>query len=85
MSIDADFSPRLNWLSELMVQDPDKSVRKLQWEALKYYPLSCTEGIRTWMTMRIAFLAADILTRKQENEASSDCHIGNNYVSIQRK
>lgn len=82
MSIDADFNLRLNCLADLMIVDPDKFVRRLQWEALKYYPLSSKEGIRGWMTVRIAFLASDLLTKREENETSSNNHNSNSYVPI---
>jgi hypothetical protein len=66
MSVDADWHKRLNWLADLMIQDPDKMVRKLQWEALKYYPLHYKECIRGWMKMRIAFLAADLIIAREK-------------------
>lgn len=69
VSYDFDWGRRLRWLAELMTKNPDKAVRKLQWEALKYYPLASKEGIRGWMTMRIAFLAADILNKSNEEVA----------------
>ena len=71
MSIDADYGSRIHLLMDLMVQDPNKPVRKLQWEALKYFPIASKEGIRKWMLLATAFRASDMLNQKQENEACS--------------
>lgn len=60
MSVDTDYHERLTWLAELMVIDPKKSVKKLQREALKYYPLFHKEAVRHWMSWRTAFAAADL-------------------------
>jgi len=64
ISCDYDFGRRLEWLAELMTLYPKKLVRKLQWEALKYYPLASQPGIRGWMTLRVAFMAADIANKE---------------------
>ncbi len=61
---DYDYGTRLRLLAELMEASPDKKVRDLQREALKYYPIYSTESIRHWMSIRTAFLAADISVRK---------------------
>lgn len=68
MSIDADFHKRLELLADLMEQDPNKKMRKLQREALKYYPLHYKECIRGWMKIRIGFLAADICNNRMLQE-----------------
>ena len=68
MSIDSDFHKRLELLADLMEVSPNKKVKTLQWEALKYYPLGGKEAIRNWMTMRVAFLAADIANDRPETE-----------------
>ena len=57
---DVHHHDRLCLLAELMQMSPDKPVRKLQREALKAYPLTGTEAVRSWMSMRTAFAAADI-------------------------
>lgn len=56
---DFDFSARLDLLADLMLKSPNKLVRKLQWESLKYYPVQSRELVRMWMTQRIAFKAAE--------------------------
>ena len=63
MTVDTEFHRRLELLAELMIASPNKRMKSLQWEALKYYPLYHRECIRSWMTMRIAFLAADIANK----------------------
>jgi hypothetical protein len=63
MSVDVDYHKRLTWLAELMLIDPKKPVKKLQKEALKYYPLSSKEAIRNWMSWKTAFAACDIANK----------------------
>jgi hypothetical protein len=71
MSIDIDYHNRLDWLAELMLQNPKSRVRRLQREALKYYSLSSKEAIRNWMSWRTAFAAADVANRKAGLETTS--------------
>lgn len=59
--IDADYHPRLKLLAELMEQNPESKVRDLQRECLKYYPLHYQATQRSWLGIRTAFAAADIL------------------------
>jgi len=61
--IDCDWNKRMNILTELMQLKPDGKMKKLQREALKYYPLYYTESIRAWMSFRIAFIAAERLNK----------------------
>jgi len=63
MSIDTDYHNRLDWLAELMLLNPKSRVKRLQREALKYYPLSSKEAIRNWMSWRTAFDAAEVANR----------------------
>jgi len=60
---DYDFNTRLALLAELMERNPEKRMKNLQREALKYYPLDGNESIRHWMSTRVAFLAADIANK----------------------
>jgi hypothetical protein len=69
---DYERGTRLAWLCELMEHSPNKPVRKLQWEALKYYPVASKELIRDWMKLKTAFQAADIMNRKQFPEYYPD-------------
>jgi hypothetical protein len=39
-------------------------MKKLQREALKYYPLQSTEAIRYWMSWRVGMKAADIANQR---------------------
>ena len=61
---DYDYGTRLRLLADLMHRSPNKPVRKLQREALKYYPLSGKEAIRNWMKIATAFDAAEVLNRR---------------------
>lgn len=61
MSIDVDYHRRLELLAELMIQNPHRRMKKLQREALKYYPLYYKENIRHWMGFRTAFRASDLI------------------------
>ena len=70
MSIDTDYHNRLDWLTELMLQNPKSRVRRLQRKALKYYPLSSKEAIRNWMSWRTAYAAAELANRMEELETS---------------
>jgi hypothetical protein len=70
MSIDTDYHNRLDWLAELMLQNPKSRVRRLQREALKYYPLSSKEAIRNWMSWRTAFAAAELANRMEGLETN---------------
>jgi len=65
MIIDCDWGKRMVLLVELMQREPDKSMKKLQREAMKYYPLYYTQSIRAWMSWRIAFIAADKLNKQE--------------------
>lgn len=60
MAVDSDWHRRLHLLAELMVDNPTSNMKRLQREALKYYPLASTEAIRNWMSWYTAFAAADI-------------------------
>lgn len=62
---DVDFHARLELLADLMKRSPNKRMKKLQWEALKYYPLYFTASIRHWMSARVASMAADILNKRE--------------------
>lgn len=61
--IDCDWGRRMNLLVELMQLSPNKRMKKLQREALKYYPLYYTESIRNWMSYKIGLHAAERLNR----------------------
>jgi hypothetical protein len=65
MTIDTDYSKRMELLTQLMNLNPHKPIKKLQREALKYYPLHYKESIRMWMGWRVAAQAADILNQQQ--------------------
>lgn len=65
---DYEFGARVALLAELMKISPNKKVRDLQRTALKFYPLQSKEAIRNWMSVRIAFIAADILTKRYCDE-----------------
>ena len=64
MACDYEFRTRLEFLADLMEIGPDKPMRKLQREALKYYPVSSQELTRFWLSRRVAFLAADIVNAR---------------------
>jgi hypothetical protein len=70
MSIDTDYHNRLDWLAELMLQNPKSRVRRLQKEALNYYPLGSKEAIRNWMSWRTAFAAAEVIDRIEKLETN---------------
>lgn len=63
--IDSAYGQRMELLVELMQISPNKPMKKLQWEALKFYPLYYKESIRWWMGWRIAARAADILNKRE--------------------
>lgn len=46
---DVDYNRRLRWLAKLMILYPDATMKKLQRETLKYYPLHHPEGVKHWM------------------------------------
>jgi len=58
-SYDQDYDARLKLLWELMEVSPDKPVRKLLKESLKYYPLKSIALQRYWLSMRTAFACCD--------------------------
>ena len=62
MSIDADRHQRLLLLRDLAIASPNKSMKKLQREALKYYPLGGKEMIRNWMSYKTAEAAVALIT-----------------------
>lgn len=62
---DTAYLARMEFLVELMQLCPKKPMRKLQWEALKYYPLYYKANVRRWMSWRTAFRAADMLNKKE--------------------
>jgi len=65
MYIDCDWGRRMETLVELMQLCPHKSMKKLQREAMKYYPLYYTESKRAWMSVKTSFHAADILNKRE--------------------
>ena len=65
MIYDTDFLNRIELLIDLMQKEPRKPMKKLQWEALKFYPLHYTASIRHWMSWKIAAYAADILNQRE--------------------
>jgi len=52
---DLDYLERMRLLYELTQKSPKKSMRKLQREALKYYPLYHKENQRAWLSIKTAF------------------------------
>lgn len=62
---DVDWGKRMDLLVELMQLEPHKPMKKLQREALKYYPLYRDECIRAWMSWHVACKAADRLNKKE--------------------
>lgn len=56
---DLDYWPRLELLYELAQVSPNKPMRKLQFEALKYYPLKHKENKRAWLSIKTAFKCFD--------------------------
>lgn len=62
---DTAFLDRIELLLELMQIEPDKPMKKLQWEALKYYPLYYTANIRRWMSWKTASYAADLANKRE--------------------
>jgi len=74
-SSDHDYDARLKLLWELMEVSPEKPVRKLLRESLKYYPLKSIALQRYWLSMRTAFACCDrfdplgeIYRKKETNE-----------------
>jgi len=65
MIVDVDHAKRMELLVSLMRLEPDKSMKKLQREALKYYPLYYNNSIRMWMGSNIAMKAAEILNKEE--------------------
>ena len=67
VSCDYERGHRLELLADLMEceRNHKKPVRKLQWEALKYYPLHSTELIRDWLKIKTGFVAADVANKRQ--------------------
>ena len=52
---DLDYLARMKLLYELTQKSPKKPMRKLQREALKYYPLYYKENQRAWLSTKTAF------------------------------
>ena len=52
---DLDYDARLELLWDLMLASPDKPVRKLLQESLRYYPLHSQSLHRRWLSMRTAY------------------------------
>lgn len=74
MSFDTDYTRRLYLFAELLQRFPHRKTRKLQREALKYYPLYYTESVRRWMSSKIAKKAqyiADNTSQARLRELSS--------------
>jgi hypothetical protein len=67
MSIDTDYHNRLDWLAQLMIDNPKSKMKKLQRESLKYYPLSSAQAVRNWMSWRTALAAADVADKKKKS------------------
>jgi hypothetical protein len=67
MSIDTDYHNRLDWLAQLMIDNPKSKIKKLQRESLKYYPLSSAQAVRNWMSWSTAFAAADVADKKKKS------------------
>ena len=67
MSIDTDYHNRLDWLAQLMIDNPKSKMKKLQRESLKYYPLSSAQAVRNWMNWRTALAAADVADKKKKS------------------
>jgi hypothetical protein len=65
VGIDAGWHNRMELLIELMQLSPRKPMRKLQREALKYYPLYYTETQRKWMSFWTAQEAAHRLNERE--------------------
>lgn len=63
--VDCDWNKRMTLLVELMQLRPDKPMKKLQREAMKYYPLHYTASQRLWLSYKTAMHAADILNKKE--------------------
>lgn len=72
MSVDVDYQKRLDWLADLVLQNPKKRIRDLQRESLKYYPLGSQEAVRNWMSMKTAFAAADLANKKAGLEIKTE-------------
>lgn len=64
ISYDLGYHDRFNLLCELMRLYPNSKMRKLQKEALRYYPLTSIEGQRQWLSMATAWKAADRLNEE---------------------
>jgi hypothetical protein len=52
---DSDYLDRMKLLYELAQKSPKKPMRKLQREALKYYPLYHVKNQRAWLSTDTAF------------------------------
>ncbi len=63
--LDCDWGRRMDMLVVLMQQNPKKKMKKLQAEALKYYPLYYNSSIRNWMSWRTANIAADHQNKRE--------------------
>jgi hypothetical protein len=66
--VDTAYHDRLKLLAELMVLSPNKPMRKLQREALKYYPVDSKELQRHLLGISYAFKAADIANKELYND-----------------
>ena len=55
MMFDHDYDARLELLWDLILASPDKPVRKLLQESLRYYPLHSQSLHRRWLSMRTAY------------------------------
>jgi hypothetical protein len=58
--IDSDYYTRLEFLAELMKQNPNKPMRKLQRESLRLYPCGGKEFMRFWLSYHVANEAAKL-------------------------
>jgi hypothetical protein len=66
MIIDSAWGERMALLVELMQLSPHKPMKKLQWEAMKYFPLYYTESQRSWMSSKTALKAAERLIKQED-------------------
>jgi len=60
MICDTDYWPRMELLYQLTQRSPNKPMRKLQRESLKYYPLYYQETQKTWLSTKTAFKCFEI-------------------------
>ena len=72
---DLDYLDRMELLYKLTQKSPNKPMRKLQREALKYYPLYYKENQRDWLSTKTAFKCFEMhcpLTKEIINGDTND-------------